>query len=372
MNVRVLAVAAVAGWGCLAPVSVGSDDGGGTGAQDAGHAACTPGADQSCNDDESISALLGQCVVTAGRAGCVCTAPHVLNPATGRCGFRVGTPNVLMLFDKSGSLGLPIDSSPSTCRSCGLSSGPCPASCPTRISEVQTALGAFFSGFSTAARFSLAAYPTDSICGAGNPASVRVALPAAFVDGDAALAAQAALVNSSIQRISTKGVGDDLVGGGTPTSAALASVAGLAQLNDASRANFVLLVTDGLPNCNAANPANCTDAPACQCTLASCGTSTSATFCTLGCLDQTGTVAAIEALRQQNVRTIVLVIGPDGSPTVFNAMARAGGLERTCAADVDCGLTETCALGTCSTLYYRGTTAEEISAALAKISQLLR
>jgi hypothetical protein len=44
--------------------------------------ACTPGADQTCNDDPRVSALLGTCD-PAGQ--CVCSDGASINPPTGRC-----------------------------------------------------------------------------------------------------------------------------------------------------------------------------------------------------------------------------------------------------------------------------------------------
>jgi hypothetical protein len=48
----------------------------------AGGTACTPGANQTCNDDPRLSSLHGTCTA-AGR--CVCGANYELNPMTGRC-----------------------------------------------------------------------------------------------------------------------------------------------------------------------------------------------------------------------------------------------------------------------------------------------
>lgn len=47
-----------------------------------GGTACTPGANQTCNDDPRISSLHGTCTAS-GR--CVCGANYLLNPMTGRC-----------------------------------------------------------------------------------------------------------------------------------------------------------------------------------------------------------------------------------------------------------------------------------------------
>lgn len=43
---------------------------------------CTPGADQTCNDEPWASAIWGRCI--AGET-CICNAGFVVNPATGRC-----------------------------------------------------------------------------------------------------------------------------------------------------------------------------------------------------------------------------------------------------------------------------------------------
>jgi len=52
--------------------------------QDRGCAAtvCTPGKDQTCNDNPSVSSFRGRCQVDGT---CVCMPDSALNPATGRC-----------------------------------------------------------------------------------------------------------------------------------------------------------------------------------------------------------------------------------------------------------------------------------------------
>lgn len=43
---------------------------------------CTYGADQTCNDDQTDSGIMGQC----DQSGyCTCNSPYVINPATGKC-----------------------------------------------------------------------------------------------------------------------------------------------------------------------------------------------------------------------------------------------------------------------------------------------
>ena len=43
---------------------------------------CTPGLDQTCNDDPTVSTVLGMC---RADASCKCWYPSAANPATGRC-----------------------------------------------------------------------------------------------------------------------------------------------------------------------------------------------------------------------------------------------------------------------------------------------
>ena len=47
---------------------------------------CTPGMDQTCNDNPVISSTHGRCIDTLGSgARCMCNPPYLLNPDTGRC-----------------------------------------------------------------------------------------------------------------------------------------------------------------------------------------------------------------------------------------------------------------------------------------------
>ena len=54
------------------------------GAADAG-SVCAPGQDQTCNDNPTVSSLMGTCQPDGT---CVCREGTVVNPATGRCGPR--------------------------------------------------------------------------------------------------------------------------------------------------------------------------------------------------------------------------------------------------------------------------------------------
>lgn len=274
-------------------------------------------------------------------------------------------PNIMILLDKSGSMALPINSA--------VPNG------PTRISELRSAMNTFLTSSGNVARLGLFAYPTDNVCGiAGAPAKLRVDMLANPADVDSELQAKATEVNESIQRIAAGAAGDDNVTGGTPTGGSLSLVGDFPTLADKNRQNFVLLLTDGLPNCNGANPANCTDSAACRCTLSSCGTSTAAQFCTLGCLDDGGAVAAIRALSDKKIQTIVVGFGADtgtgNALTTLNAMAEAGGFARVCDSNLpNNGCSDGCepAGRFCNTKYYQASNGAELSAALARISDII-
>ncbi|MFZ5443116.1 MAG: adventurous gliding motility lipoprotein CglB [Myxococcota bacterium] len=294
-------------------------------------------------------------------------------------------PNVMLLVDNSGSMNYPTDRSNPNCvnamnQVCGESSSlPCPTSCPTRISEMKNAMGSFFQQSPTLARFGVSKYPTDSQCSPATNIDVSLPVPSATDDGtDSSLTATSNQVNAFIQAL--------LPTGGTPTGSSLSFIGTYGGINDASdfRDDFVLLLTDGLPNCNDANPnglcacgGSCSAAQqqACACTLTS---SCSNTFCSKGCLDRDGAVAAVKALKQKGIRTIVVgfgadLVGGDG-PAVLNAMAKEGGFARECpnGTDAECGgQPGSCNATTkqCSTAFFQAANGTELAAALRKISE---
>lgn len=281
-------------------------------------------------------------------------------------------PNLMLLVDKSGSMLAPINPSGPNCTpGCGPSS-PCPANCATRISELKNAMAGFLQMSGSLARVGLALFPADSSCGA--TATIDVALPApTAVDtgNEATLTMNAQQVNTRIQAISPTG--------GTPTGASLnflGNYSGL--LDDDARDDYIVLLTDGLPNCNANNPNNTCNAPNpnCRCTTgATCGS----TLCALGCLDQDGAVAQIVANKAKAINTIVVGFGADtgvgDGPVVLQAMAQAGGFPRNCpmGTDAECGINNSCntATKTCAKAFYQATNAAELSAALKAISDAI-
>ena len=118
--------------------------------------------------------------------------------------------------------------------------------------------------------------------------------------------------------------------GGTPTGSALNNAAqSLKDLGKSGSRKYMLLVTDGGPNCNFALSSTCT------CTYASkkyCCTSYPGT-CASGhtCLDETRTLKIIKDLHTKD-KISTFVIGLDGTAeykTLLSEMAKAGGVPLT-------------------------------------------
>jgi hypothetical protein len=300
---------------------------------------------------------------------------------TRRIEARERKPNLMLLVDTSGSMTAPADPSLAACKRnnvvCGDDTFQCPISsgCDTRWSALQKAMGDFLGSSGTVARLGLTTYPSDDYC--GSTGSVAIPLPTADKEDDATLAANAKSVLTEIQSIKTyKAASNDRVPvGGTPTALSLEYVGGLQELQTADRSDFVVVLTDGLPNCNAQFP---TPHPNAGC------------FCTLqdgceyapedGCLDKNASVAAVQKLRAKDIKTIVIGFGADfnsanesgrqGAATL-NAMAIAGGFDRTCKVDLDCGAGDTCdrAAGLCNRRFYQAGNRAELVTALRQIGE---
>ena len=164
--------------------------------------------------------------------------------------------------------------------------------------------------------------------------------------------------------------------GGTPTGPSLTVVGALPGLNaNDGRADYVVLLTDGLPNCNSNNAnslcacgASCTTTQisSCQCTTSAC----TGTLCSLGCLDSAGAITAISALNTSGIKTMVVGFGADVSagaaPAVLDAMARAGGAPRSCpnGTVAECGGSTCLSNHTCQQAFYGAATASELQAVL--------
>jgi von Willebrand factor type A domain len=196
---------------------------------------------------------------------------------------------VYLVIDRSGSMAL---------------SGSAPPA--TRWDELYAAVDQVLTQFDGAIRFGLLSYPVDAECATSGP-QVGVELDNRGV----------ILHHMDIA----------IPAGGTPTKAALNNAAAsLASLGNPTVPKFIILATDGGPNCNYMLSAPC----ACNtATQDYCCTSFPNT-CDFGqmCLDETDTLAAIQSLyTNQGIATFVIgLAGTAEYETLLNAMAVAGGV----------------------------------------------
>jgi hypothetical protein len=111
---------------------------------------------------------------------------------------------------------------------------------------------------------------------------------------------------------------NDLTGSWTPTAVSLD--AARVALADVPGRNYVLLLTDGAPNCNGA-----LDGRTCRCGSDTMSCADNPRLC----IDSDRTVAAVEALREAGIETFV--VGYDTSiwADVLDRMAAAGGTDYT-------------------------------------------
>lgn len=132
--------------------------------------------------------------------------------------------------------------------------------------------------------------------------------------------------------------------GGTPTTEALREaydrlVNEEGQLRFADRENYVVLVTDGLMNCNAEHDTTCVCAGESGCASAAGGGlipygEEGELLSALQCLDDAAAIREVERLREAGIRTFVIGLGEDFSGDVaisnqvLDRLAEAGGVPR--------------------------------------------
>ncbi len=294
---------------------------------------------------------------------------------------KAAKPNIMLVVDQSGSMKDPIARNHPQCTSsCGAFGVDCPSGCPTRISEMKSAMADFLSNFGTTARFGLSVFPQSQ---KGSPAAEQCSAGALWEpisssnDVDGELQEHANLIRSQVLGI--------IPYGGTPTAPTLQLLANNAALNqDDGREDFILLLTDGLPNCNTG-----LDTQTCTCVSLDPNTAQPEKPCTVGgnagdsrnCMDQALVVQTIEVLKSKKIKTIVVAFGADVGNELalgpLNAMAEAGGFPRTCMTASECGAGQTCdgadastqpeTKGVCSVKFFKAANALELAEALEKI-----
>lgn len=298
-------------------------------------------------------------------------------------------PNVMVLVDKSGSMDQPVNPSLPACTTsrglCGTGDSaklnPCsPTVCPTRWSELNVALDSFLQAQAQTVRFGLAFFP-EPVTGVDQPNCVpttaaRVNLPSDPSDDSAAtLSGLSTAARTALASVKSQNPpGPTGTGGATPTGPSLGFFSTYTPLLDPLRLDLVLLLTDGLPNCNGSIPA-----ASCVCTSTAdrCPPQSTVSY---DCLDKDRTVEAVQALDSSGVHTVVIGFGDetrastDGgvqAPIVLQDMALAGSYPRLCPGpqhDQPCGPLNPCQGGVCLRQYYQAQDSRELGAALAEIT----
>ena len=181
--------------------------------------------------------------------------------------------------------------------------------------------------------------------------------------------------------------------GGTPTAVALDTFGAYTPLSEVKRQNYVVLLTDGLPNCNASFSANTPSAGLCSCpngVVLGNSTNPAMTTCTAdearaNCLDDQGAVAAVARLRKNKISTIVIGFGlgtNSAATRTLSDMALAGGFQRPCTQNADCGTGGSCsemgidpcgkASRVCKSRFFDVNSGSELSSSLASIRDAVK
>jgi hypothetical protein len=121
-------------------------------------------------------------------------------------------PNVMLVIDRSGSMGGSIGGGSAT----------------TKWDDLKSAVSSLVTNYDSEMRLGAAIFSSDGNCGATN-----IDVPLAAAAGSTVLG-----------KLNASGPN-----GNTPTAAALDTVIGKGMVNDPGRANYVVLATDGEPNC---------------------------------------------------------------------------------------------------------------------------
>ncbi len=283
-------------------------------------------------------------------------------------------PQVFWVLDRTGSIAAQLEG---TAAQCALNDGgtclpdsPCTPACPSRFTGVRNTLGSLLAGSGSVARHASAMYPTSLAI--GTDGGCRIPTPE-FVIPDAGTQLAAELSAAAAQVLFRYADGG-LPGTSSNISLGLASVNEAISASVATTPTMVVMLTDGLPNCNEQNPLTCANKTTCGCdeapsTCPAVGTPGCTTFCT----DGDAFTNAVSNISRAGVVPVMLV-GVGGSVSTslfratFNGAAAVSGLVRSCTSDAQCGgAGDTCdtATGRCAFQYHRVTTLAGIPAVKA-------
>lgn len=224
----------------------------------------------------------------------------------------VKTVNMMLVIDKSGSMASGLD---------GTEEG-----MPSKWSGMQTALAQALAKVQDDINFGMVLFPAVR---AADALPTEYEMACTVDEGSAAVdvpitSGAAAVTAISSQLKATKPAG------GTPTAKALKAAYDYFVTGEGATKpgdNYVLLATDGGPNCNASNACN-DQADKCTCYIDSGGTN-AATCCNnkgILCLDDESVLSQIQALAAHNIPTFVVgVPGTEAYSTYLDAFAEAGG-----------------------------------------------
>ena len=245
----------------------------------------------------------------------------------------------------------------------------------TRLDAMQSAMGQFLTQSGNSLHLGMLPFPGAAACAPGDITQVATrGVPLDEGNEDAARLADAALsVKTKIESL--------VASGGTPVAYTIQGLATYAPLLDKNKDRFVVLLTDGLPNCNAANQSVATS---CTCTVAQPVGTPCVVLGENQCLDDAHSAEEIAALFVRGIRTIVVGFGTDiNNPQGANSlakMARAGSFVRPCTQDSDCNAQDRCESAgvdpcgrptrACGQSFFQASSATELSNAMQKIRDL--
>jgi hypothetical protein len=289
-------------------------------------------------------------------------------------------PEVLLLIDKSASMNTP-------------STPDCTGACATRALDLKIALNETLAGGLAAMRLSLAFFPDSTVPPSFRPAgcaptrNIAVWLPSRGIS-DTDTAGLANVTNEVNRQIQSLGI-DIPISGGSPMADSLRFVGTVPQLFDLTdaRADVIVLITDGLPNCSSSNMLTCASTPPPaldKCTLNPVPNprmlnNCLGEYCAAGYVDRSGTVQALSELRSRGISTLVIGLGTDVAASsqvveALDAMAAAGGLPRRCpnGTNAECGAGGTCTMsGACSRQFFAASSADELKQILSALPALI-